>query len=58
MKIYYEQIEIFDMLRRKVKAEEYAMSVHNINKGTTHVRSEEKSKTTPTPEKMGIRVKQ
>ena len=50
-KIYYEQIESFDMLRRKVKAEEYAMSVHNRNKGTTNVRSEEKSKTTTTPEK-------
>ena len=31
-KIYYVQTDSFDLLRRKVKAEEYAMTVHNRSK--------------------------
>ena len=43
-KVYYVQTESFDMLRRKVKAEEYAMTVHNRSKVTSQVKLEDKSK--------------
>ena len=43
-KIYYVQTDSFDLLRRKVKAEEYAMTVHNRSKLPPPVKRDDKSK--------------
>ena len=50
-KIHYVQIDNFDMLRRKVKAEEYAMTVHDRSKILPTVKTNDKSKPSVTPER-------